>query len=66
MTKYIPIIFALLIIGGFGLLLYHLTNETSDCKDYLSSILIIVANIGMYIAIKKSNEWSNKSDDTKK
>lgn len=64
MTKYIPIIFALLIIGGFGLLAYHLTNETSDWKDYLSSILIIIANIGMFIAIKKSEQWT-KNDDEK-
>lgn len=64
MTKYIPIIFALLIIGGFGLLAYHLTNETSDWKDYLSSTLIIIANIGMFIAIKKSEQWT-KNDDKK-
>ncbi|RMB62856.1 hypothetical protein EAX61_04550 [Dokdonia sinensis] len=60
MNKYIPIIFTILIIGGFGLLAYHLTNETSDWKDYLSSSLIIVANIGMFIAIKKADSWNNK------
>lgn len=63
MNKYIPLIFIGLTIGGFGLLAYHLTNEASDWKDYLSSILIIVANIGMFIAVKKSDQWTNKDDE---
>ncbi len=62
MNKYIPIIFGVLVLGGIGLLAYHLTNETSDWKDYLSSILIIVANIGMFIAIKKADSWNKKDD----
>ena len=63
MNKYIPLIFIGLTISGFGLLAYHLTNETSDWKDYLSSILIIVANIGMFIAVKKSDQWTKKDDE---
>lgn len=63
MNKYIPFIFIVLTIGGFGLLAYHLTNETSDWKDYLSSILIIVANIGMFIAVKKSDQWTKNDED---
>jgi len=62
MNKYTPIIFICLTIGGIGLLAYHLTNETSDYKDYISSILIIVANIGMFIAIKKSEKWGKGND----
>lgn len=62
MNTYIPIIFAVLILCGFGLLVYHITNEASGWKDYLSSTLIIIANIGMYIAIKKSDEWTKKND----
>ncbi len=64
MNKLTPLIFVCLTLGGIGLLIYHLTNETSDYKDYLSSALIIVANIGMYIAIKKSEKWG-KDDDSK-
>lgn len=60
MNKYIPLLFIVLTIGGFGLLAYHLTNEASGWKDYLSSSLIIIANIGMYFAIKKSDQWNNK------
>ncbi|WP_405251575.1 hypothetical protein [Dokdonia sp. Asnod3-C12] len=63
MNKYIPLIFIGLTIGGFVLLAYHLTNEISTWKDYLSSILIIIANIGMFIAIKKSDQWTKKDDE---
>ncbi|ANH59048.1 MULTISPECIES: hypothetical protein [Dokdonia] len=63
MNKYIPLIFIGLTIGGFALLAYHLTNETSTWKDYLSSSLIIIANIGMFIAIKKSDQWTKKDDE---
>ena len=58
--KYYPFIFTALTIVGIALLAYHITNPTSDWKDYVSSILIIIANIGMYIAIKKSEKWGNK------
>lgn len=58
--KYYPLIFTALTIVGISLLVYHITNPTSDWKDYVSSILIIIANIGMYIAIKKSEKWGNK------
>jgi len=63
MNKYVPIIFAVLTIGGFGLLAYHLTNDASDWKDYLASCLIIISNIGMFIAIKKSDQWLNKDNE---
>ena len=63
MNKYIPLIFVGLTIAGIGLLVYHLTNTESDWKDYLSSVLIIIANIGMYIAIKKSDQWGKKNED---
>ena len=63
MNKFIPLLFIGLTIGGFGLLAYHFTNEASDWKDYLSSILIIIANIGMFIAIKKSDQWTKKDDE---
>lgn len=58
--KYYPLVFTALTIVGVGLLAYHFTNPTSDWKDYLSSSLIILANIGMYIAIKKSEKWGKK------
>lgn len=64
MNKYIPLIFIGLTIGGFGLLAYHLTNEASGWKEYLSSALIIVANIGMFFAVKKSDQW-NKNEGGK-
>ncbi len=60
MNKYLPIIFIILTIGGVGLLVFHITNDTSDWKDYLSSSLIIIANISMYIAIKKTESWNKK------
>ena len=63
MNKYIPLIFITLTIVGLGLLAYHITNETSDWKDYTSSSLIIIANIGMFIAIKKSDKWNKKDDE---
>ncbi len=66
MNKYIPLLFFALTIGGFGLLAYHFTNPTSDWKDYLSSLLIIIANIGMYFAIKKSDSWGKKEDENDK
>lgn len=62
MNKYIPLIFIGLTIVGLGLLAYHLTNETSNWKNYLSSILIIIANIGMFIAVKKSDKWTEKNN----
>lgn len=63
MNKYIAFIFIVLTIAGVGLLTFHLTNDTSDWKDYLASILIIVANIGMFIAIKKNDQWTKKDDE---
>jgi len=63
MNKYIPLIFITLTIVGVGLLAYHITNETSGWKNYLSSILIIIANIGMFIAIKKSDNWGKKDEE---
>lgn len=63
MNKYIALIFIVLTIIGAGLLAFHLTNDTSDWKDYLSSVLIIVANVGMFIAIKKSDQWTKKDDE---
>lgn len=63
MNKYILLIFIVLTIAGVGLLAFHLTNDTSDWKDYLSSILIIVANIGMLIAINKSDQWTKKDEE---
>jgi len=63
MNKYLPIIFIFLTFGGIALLIFHITNEASGWKDYLSSVLIIVANIGMYFAIKKADQWGNKNDD---
>ena len=63
MNKYIQLIFIVLTIAGVALLIFHLTNDSSDRKDYLSSILIIIANIGMFIAIKKSSQWTKKDDE---